>query len=472
MCINKNGVHLADSYCKGRKPRNSKTCKQGRCPHWQTSDWGKCSTSCGQGVRSRNVFCEASNKQIVNKTLCSHLSKPDNLTSCQVRKCGRFYWKHSRWSKCSVTCGQGVRTRNVGCALMASKRLVHPRYCPKAYKPRHRKRCMFAPCAQVWVASDWQQCSQHCGEGRQSRKVTCQQLSKEGWLLPLQVTGCNQTVKPIAEQLCNIGECGAVHRWHVTSWSVCSKTCGFGRQTRQVLCVDRNGQKKANIKCLRHFKPEFSKSCYQGPCYASSCKELKKISAIVTDDDYHLLIEGQIRLIYCHKMASTHPHEYLTLPTSQDENFSEVFDKRLRKPNRCPNKDQNVIGCEDCYRNKTYNRAGHTGYMKVRINITSLAVIVRDYEFSQSDGRRRIPFATAGDCYSNTQQCPQGSFQVNLTGTGFRVKMDNSWYNKGYKTVSRISISKAGQLVRGLCGGHCGMCSPDGTTGLLLEVQP
>ena len=36
----------------------------------------------------------------------------------------------------------------------------------------------------------------------------------------------------------------------------------------------------------------------------------------------------------------------------------------------------------------------------------------------------------------------QGSFRVNLTGTGFKVIMDNSWYNKGYKTVSRISIAK------------------------------
>ena len=57
ICINRNGVHLADSYCKGRKPRNSKTCKQGKCPHWNTSEWGKVMTVwCSRQYDGVNMF--------------------------------------------------------------------------------------------------------------------------------------------------------------------------------------------------------------------------------------------------------------------------------------------------------------------------------------------------------------------------------------------------------------------------------
>ena len=62
--------------------------------------------------------------------------------------------------------------------------------------------------------------------------------------------------------------------------------------------------------------------------YASSCKELKKMSGLRRDGDYKLLIQGRLLQVYCHGMRKSKPREYLTLPAGEKENFSEIYEKR------------------------------------------------------------------------------------------------------------------------------------------------
>ncbi len=41
-----------------------------------------------------------------------------------------------------------------------------------------------------------------------------------------------------------------------------------------------------------------------------------------------------------------------------------------------------------------------------------------------------VAFGEAGDCYS-TANCPQGSFGINLVGTGLRVSPYTGWVGQG-----------------------------------------
>ena len=63
----------------------------------------------------------------------------------------------------------------------------------------------------------------------------------------------------------------SLHRWHTTHWSICSKSCGNGSQTRQVIC-----RKKVNLfdygassNCSADTKPSLAVS-FQ-PCNVIAC---------------------------------------------------------------------------------------------------------------------------------------------------------------------------------------------------------
>jgi thrombospondin motif-containing protein 9 len=82
---------------------------------------------------------------------------------------------------------------------------------------------------------------------------------------------------------------------------------------------------------------------------------------------------------------------------------------------------------------------GTTRFNKIRLNIHNLQVIENDYTFASTVGKPQ-PFASAGDCYSSTEMCPQGDFSVNLEGTGFRIRPSTKWDVKGQNATMRMVI--------------------------------
>ena len=63
------------------------------------------------------------------------------------------------------------------------------------------------------------QCSVSCGKGEQRRRVGCQAVTKEGWILPGEVPyGCRQSERPVETQQCSLGPCQSRYRWITGPW--------------------------------------------------------------------------------------------------------------------------------------------------------------------------------------------------------------------------------------------------------------
>mmetsp|Transcript_57607 Transcript_57607/g.123842 ORF Transcript_57607/g.123842 Transcript_57607/m.123842 type:complete len:565 (-) Transcript_57607:36-1730(-) len=76
---------------------------------WITYSWSRCATECGESVATRKVTCSTGQDHE-----CQFAPKPATTRVCAEREgCNR--WQAGNWTKCSATCGKGMRTREVGC---------------------------------------------------------------------------------------------------------------------------------------------------------------------------------------------------------------------------------------------------------------------------------------------------------------------------------------------------------------------
>ena len=99
-----------------------------------------------------------------------------------------------------------------------------------------------------------------------------------------------------------------------------------------------------------------------------------------------MMVGGRNVSIYCHLMNTTWPREFLTLPTGEQENYSEMFGMRLKAADTCPNNGsrENCPCVED-----DSPRVGMTAWQKININVTSLTVNRRIFFFYE-DGKHKF----------------------------------------------------------------------------------
>uniref|UniRef100_A0A8C0BFP1 Papilin, proteoglycan like sulfated glycoprotein n=1 Tax=Buteo japonicus TaxID=224669 RepID=A0A8C0BFP1_9AVES len=235
---------------------------------WSYGSWSECSSECGGGFQSRSVFCTIDN-EIYPDYMCRNKPQPDNNRTCGHQTCPQTKrWKTGEWGSCSATCGGGTQTRSVYCVAFdgqSSQGVVDNAECMAfTQQPRSSQPCNVRQCA-TWSTGPWSECSASCGEGVQTRTVTCR--TQQG--SQAQDFACLMEPKPLATQPCLKENCIQEIGWHVGDWGLCSKSCNSGIRTRQVICADGDSKfySPETCKAIQPQKPATVGSCNMQPCY-------------------------------------------------------------------------------------------------------------------------------------------------------------------------------------------------------------
>ncbi|XP_025100019.1 SCO-spondin-like [Pomacea canaliculata] len=192
-------------------------------------EWGSCSVSCGEGTRTRRRQCDSPTPK-ANGRPCQGLAM-DSIPCSGPACCTDGNW--SPWSpfgSCQGTCGQGLQERARTCSNPS---------------PNHCGRTCPGPSADVrpcetgrdccvdgnWAAwSSWSSCPVTCGRGSVDRYRTCSNPAPNY---------CGQTCPGLAREArsCEVGDCCVDGNWaDWSSWSSCPVTCGRGTVDRYRTC--------------------------------------------------------------------------------------------------------------------------------------------------------------------------------------------------------------------------------------------
>ncbi|VEN49794.1 unnamed protein product [Callosobruchus maculatus] len=496
-CINENEVEDETKCDPGHKPNSIVKCNDFPCPTWIVGDWSpNCDGSC---QRHRQVRCMDNSRTILSDSQCDAKRKPNESTKCDLSECAsvrssndiprlhnsievferRYRWRVGAWRQCSTSCGRGTRSRKLNCEDTLTESIVVDQLCLGNGLPRPKtsKACEKYTCRFAWFESYWSPCSATCGMGTKTRNVTCHKVQHGGIIDPVPLPEVYQNVisennycsfrdKPPTTAKCILSKCGDQYVWQPDPWRECSHKCGRkGRQSRRIFCVSvRTKQKVPRRQCRKNLKPPRKRKCNQFRCL-QNCKEIKHYMRTKENKDYIISLRGRPVQIYCYRMDTTEPQEYISL--HQDAlNFAEIYDKRLLNIRSCP---YDGTRKDDCACDKIGpDRSGMTRFWKVRLNITTMRIVGDDYTFSQQLKGTAVPYGTAGDCYSAMEGCAQGKFSVDLSRTSFKLAKNVRWQKIGPN--ASMHIRGTATKVNGKCGGYCGNCLPDANIGLAVEI--
>nr|XP_018668081.2 hemicentin-1 [Ciona intestinalis] len=192
--------------------------------------WGACSTTCGSGLQIRQRSCnnpppanggrECSGSEVESKNC--------HQGPCPIHG-GWSVW--APWEECSVSCGQGTRSRSRGCNNPPAQ------YggTPCSGLDNERLTCVAPPCAvngawSIW--GPWLPCTSTCGHGSQMRHRSCNNPSPSGG-------GFDCFGLDSSSRLCALQPCPVDGQWSPWgSWDVCSVSCGGGSRNRIRTCSE------------------------------------------------------------------------------------------------------------------------------------------------------------------------------------------------------------------------------------------
>ncbi|XP_060551443.1 coadhesin-like [Ruditapes philippinarum] len=190
--------------------------------------WSKCDVTCGKGVQSRSRTCTEPSPSGGGLDCVGNLH---NTKSCELSPCpvhgGWSGW--ASWGSCSVTCGIGMQRRDRSCSN------PYPSRCGNHCfgESRDDRICLTKACQDGgWSSWNvWTRCSATCGEGIKTRTRLCDNplpslLGQYCVGEPFEVSLCN-------DKHCQVTN-GAWGQW--TYWSTCTLNCKLGIQSRHRNC--------------------------------------------------------------------------------------------------------------------------------------------------------------------------------------------------------------------------------------------
>lgn len=219
--------------------------------------WRDCSVTCGGGVQARDVVCTRTT--VVNAVETSTVvalaacaddpaagSEPISERPCNTEECPCVdpSWQPSEWTPCSVTCGEGTRTRTLQCHCYKSgvDTAVADEECDGLDRPTETEGCGdTCPCVDPrWVSGEYGPCDKTCGlDAIRRRELQCR--CRRGAVDSLEdIELCDNEIpeqKPPTVESC-ARECPCANdtiRYDYTRWRDCDKECD-GTRTRKVQC--------------------------------------------------------------------------------------------------------------------------------------------------------------------------------------------------------------------------------------------
>uniref|UniRef100_A0A3Q3IQ33 Spondin-1 n=1 Tax=Monopterus albus TaxID=43700 RepID=A0A3Q3IQ33_MONAL len=250
-------------------------CSPSSCVVTEWGEWDPCSVTCGLGMKRRERMVKM---PPIDGSMCkTEVAEVEKcmMPECYTIPCMLSPW--SDWSECSVTCGQGIRTRQ---RMLKSD----PAKCTEELD--QTEKCMLPECpvdCMVSEWSEWSECNKSCGNGHTIRTRMVKLEPQFGG------RACPKTID---RKKCKIRKCrtktkeerggggerrsrrGKLSRDAVvdeqsgcrmglwSSWTDCTKACGGGTQER----VKKSKKRTKGVHRARCKKWEESRTCNVHPC--------------------------------------------------------------------------------------------------------------------------------------------------------------------------------------------------------------
>ncbi|XP_037605955.1 papilin b, proteoglycan-like sulfated glycoprotein [Sebastes umbrosus] len=219
-----------------------------------------------------------------------------------------YVYKIGVYGQCSASCNGGMQYRSVECMVQdsANPHAVEESYCinQRIQRPESQQACNMHPCAAEYSVSSYSVCSVTCGDGQQTREVTCVGSGSER----LADRACSGLARPSSVQACRRPACHTHITWHVTDYGLCTRSCGGGVRERKVGCFDTDLNSYPEARCGPTSRPVSVETCN-----SQACPGAQLVPSVQDPRSHETTIRGFVPHVPANPSASR-PHTSVAYP--------------------------------------------------------------------------------------------------------------------------------------------------------------